>query len=61
MTVAKAAGNWITYVELEDRERTTIGQYRQHVRHHIVPRISVEKLATLTALRVNALRASSRA
>ena len=32
ITVAEAAENWITSVELEDREATTVAQYRQHSR-----------------------------
>jgi integrase len=35
MTVAKAADDWISYIEGEGRERSTIEQYRQHVRNHI--------------------------
>src|SRR5258708_212678 len=56
ITVTAAATDWITYVELEGRERSTVAQYRAHVVHHIVPRIGAEKLATLTTPRVNAFR-----
>jgi integrase len=56
ITVAQAADDWITYVELEGRERSTISQYRAHVVHHIVPRLGAEKLATLTTPRVNTFR-----
>jgi integrase len=56
ITVATAAEDWVTYVELEGRERATLAQYRAHVKHHIVPRIGTEKLATLTAPRINAFR-----
>ncbi len=56
ITVAKAADDWISYVEGEGRERSTLDQYRQHVKHHIVPRIGHEKLAGLTAPRINAFR-----
>jgi integrase len=31
ITVAQAAEDWIAYVELEGRERSTVAQYRQHV------------------------------
>jgi hypothetical protein len=56
ITVAQAANDWIAYIELEGRERATVAQYRIHVVHHIVPRIGAEKLATLTAPRINAFR-----
>jgi integrase len=56
LTVAQAAANWIAYVELEGRERSTIVAYRQHVDSHIVPRIGAEKLARLTTPRINAFR-----
>jgi integrase len=56
ITVAEAADNWIRYVELEGRERSTIAQYRQHVDQHITPRIGREKLAKLTAPRINVFR-----
>jgi integrase len=56
ITVATAAEDWITFVELEGREQATLAQYRAHVKHHIVPRIGAEKLATLTAPRINAFR-----
>src|SRR6476646_3441404 len=36
-TVAVAAADWISYVKLEGRERSTVNQYRQHVDLHIVP------------------------
>ena len=42
LTVAEAAENWIKYVELEKRERTTVVQYRHHVENHINPRIGRE-------------------
>jgi integrase len=53
ITVAQAAEDWISYIESEGRERSTIDQYRQHVRHHIIPRLGREKLARLTAPRIN--------
>ena len=55
-TVAEAAENWLIYVELEGRERSTLAQYRQHVQIHIVPRIGHEKLAALTTPSINAFR-----
>jgi integrase len=54
LTIADAAENWIRLVEANGMrgeggvERTTVRQYRQHVDHHIVPRISKLKLAKLT-------------
>jgi integrase len=56
LTVAEAAEDWIKYVQLEKRERSTIAQYRQHVKHHINPRIGAERLAKLTTPRVNKFR-----
>jgi integrase len=56
ITVAEAAADWLAYVEGEGRERSTIEQYRQHVRLHIVPRLGNEKLAKLTTPRIQALR-----
>jgi integrase len=55
ITVAEAAEDWISYVALEGRERSTIAQYRQHA-NHIKARIGREKLAKLTAPRINAFR-----
>jgi integrase len=52
ITVGQAAEDWISYIEGEGRERSTIDQYRQHVQHHIMPRLGREKLATLTAPRI---------
>jgi len=56
LTVADAAENWIKYVELEKRERTTVVQYRNHVDNHINPRLGREKLAKLTTPRIQAFR-----
>jgi integrase len=56
ITVAQAADDWISYIQGEGREQSTVEQYRQHVRHHIVPRLGSEKLARLTAPRINAFR-----
>jgi integrase len=56
ITVAEAAEDWIGYVKLEGRERSTIEQYRQHMTLHINPRIGREKLAKLTTPRINAFR-----
>ena len=56
LTVSEAAENWLTFVQLEGRERSTLDQYRGHVKHHIAPRIGREKLAKLTTPRINAFR-----
>ena len=56
ITVAEAAEQWLTAVELEQRERATLAQYEQHVRLHIVPGIGREKIAALTTPRINAFR-----
>jgi integrase len=55
ITVAQAADNWIEYVELEGRERSTVAQYRQHVRH-INARLGTRKLASLTTPSINSFR-----
>src|SRR5258708_14396068 len=44
------------FVEIENRERSTLALYRQVVEQHIVPRIGNEKLAKLTTPRINAFR-----
>jgi integrase len=56
VTVEKAAQDWLKYVELEGREATTVEQYTTHVNRHILPRIGREKLAALTAPRIEDLR-----
>jgi integrase len=53
--VDQAAKDWITAVELEGREESTLAQYRQHARH-ITQRIGNVKLAKLTAPSVNKFR-----
>ncbi|MFZ1187768.1 MAG: tyrosine-type recombinase/integrase [Pseudolabrys sp.] len=56
LSIAQAAENWIKYVELEKRERTTVVQYRNHVDNHINPRLGRERLAKLTTPRIQAFR-----
>src|ERR1017187_5999015 len=51
ITVAEAAADWLTFVELEGVERSTLDQYRQH-RKHICDRIGREKLTKLTTPRI---------
>jgi integrase len=55
ITVAKAAEDWLESVRLDNRERTTVDYYRQHVAH-IVKHIGKLKLANLTAVRANKFR-----
>ena len=55
-TIAEAAEDWIKFIELEGRERSTVNQYRRHVKYHINPRIGREKLAKLTTPRLNKFR-----
>jgi integrase len=56
LTVARAAEDWLVTAELEGLERSTLVQYRAHVRKYIAPRIGAVKLATLTTPAVNAFR-----
>ena len=56
ITIDEAAANWLRYVELKGKERSTVEQYRQHANLHISPRIGHERLAALTTPRVNAFR-----
>ena len=56
LSVAEAADDWIAYVKLEGRERSTFEQYGRHVKLHIAPRIGREKLAKLTTPRIEKFR-----
>jgi integrase len=56
ISVGQAADDWIGYIELEGRERSTVKQYRQHAELHIKPRLGRERLAKLTIPRINAFR-----
>jgi integrase len=56
ITVAEACDRWIKGVEAEHRERSTVAQYRQHAKLHIVPRLGNTKLANLTDEKVGAFR-----
>lgn len=55
-TVAEAAQSWLAFVEGENRERTTVKQYEEHVRLHILPRLGSAKLAHLTMPAIEAFR-----
>src|SRR5215471_10683713 len=48
ITVAEAARLWLKRGELEQLERSTMRQYRNHVDHHILPLIGAVKLARLS-------------
>jgi integrase len=57
ITVAGAAEIWIEKGELEKLERSTLRQYRNHVKLHIKPsRIGNEKLARLSTPLIEAFR-----
>jgi integrase len=45
ITVLEAAEQWLDYLRAEQRERTTLLQYRQHIDLHIAPRIGRAKLS----------------
>jgi integrase len=55
-TVARAAQDWLAFVEGEGRERSTLEQYTQHVRQHIIPRIGSLRIAQLTTPGVQKFR-----
>jgi integrase len=57
VTVAEAAEIWIEKGKLDNRERSTLRQYRNHVDLHIKPsRIGTEKLAKLSTPMVEKFR-----
>jgi integrase len=56
VTVATAAELWIKRAEAEGRERSTVKQYRELARLHIIPLIGAEKLSRLTMPAVEAFR-----
>jgi integrase len=56
LTVAQAAADWLTYVELEGCERATLANYRKTVDLHLIPRLGSERLAKLTTPRVSVFR-----
>jgi integrase len=55
-TISTAAGNWIKYLEGEDREVAYIAGCKQHIRSWIEPKIGHIKLASLTTVAVNEFR-----
>lgn len=56
VTVAAAADLWIAKVEADDRERSTVDQYKRLARLHVKPLIGGEKLSRLTRPTVEAYR-----
>jgi integrase len=56
VTVTEAAALWIEKGELEQLERSTLREYRNHVRLHINPVIGETKLARLSAPAIEAFR-----
>jgi integrase len=56
ITVAEAADKWINGVGADGRERSTIEQYKQHAKIHILPRLGTTKLANLTDTKVEGFR-----
>jgi integrase len=56
ITVAEAADLWINKSELENLERSTLRQYRNHADLHIKPVIGGEKLARLSTPLVESFR-----
>jgi integrase len=56
ITVAEAAELWIGRSELENLERSTLRQYRNHTDLHIKPVIGAEKLARLSTPAIEAFR-----
>src|SRR5262249_50216928 len=48
ITVAEAAEQWLTYLKVENRERSTVEAYRSLLTHHILPRIARIKLSALS-------------
>ena len=55
-TVAAAGERWIKRVEAAGSERTTVLQYREHLKLHIAPRLGGVKLAHLTEKRLENFR-----
>lgn len=48
VTVEKAGDLWLQRAEIEGLEASTVRQYQQHLKHHIVPLIGATKLSRLT-------------
>jgi integrase len=61
ITVAAAGNLWISKVLQDGRERTTVEQYQQHLRFHIIPYLGATKLSQLSAPLVRAFEDKLRA
>jgi integrase len=48
ITVEAAGALWLQRAETEKLEASTIRQYRQHLKHHIIPLVGATKLSKLT-------------
>jgi integrase len=48
ITVEEAAEQWLTYLKVENRERSTVDAYTSLLKHHILPRIARIKLSSLS-------------
>jgi integrase len=48
VTLSDAADLWISRVESNEREASTLKQYRSHAETHLKPRLGAEKLSRLT-------------
>jgi integrase len=48
ITITEAAEKWLQNCELDKLKTATLRQYRNHVRHHIVPAIGATKLSELS-------------
>lgn len=56
ITVALAADQWIKRAEMEGRERSTVKQYKELARLHVVPLLGAAKLSKLSMPSVEAFR-----
>jgi hypothetical protein len=54
ITVAEAGRLWLEGCEAASLERSTLGNYRQHLKRHIIPLIGAVKLSRLTVPMVRA-------
>ena len=61
VTVTAAGELWLSKARDDDLERTTVEQYKQHLRLHIEPFIGAEKLSAVTIPFVTAFRDRLRA
>jgi integrase len=56
ITVSQAADFWLQRARVEELEASTIKQYREHVRHHILPLLGSTRLSRLTKPAVEEFR-----